>query len=111
MAHPSVAQIAHLGHQGVALFFVFMLSAELPGQFFHLAQHLSGPGPDAIAETFEHLGVLLVYLLALVCALFLGQRQLCRTRLLASYPPREPVPMAMHGLGLASGLLTMVLQR
>jgi len=47
----------------------------------------------------------------LVCALFLGQQQLCRTRLLASYPPREPVPMAMHGLGLASGLLALALQR
>ncbi|MCP9835495.1 MULTISPECIES: hypothetical protein [unclassified Cyanobium] len=80
MAHPSAAQIARLGRQGVALFFVFMLSAELPGQIFHLAQHLIGPGPDAIAETLEHLVVLLVYLLALVCALFLAQQELCRTR-------------------------------
>jgi hypothetical protein len=111
MAHPSAAQIGHLARRGVALFFVFMLSAELPGQILHLVQHLSGPGPDAIAETFEHLGILLAYLLGLVCALFLGQQRLCRTRLLASYPPREPVPMAMHGLGLASGLLALVLQR
>ncbi|MCP9786628.1 hypothetical protein [Cyanobium sp. N5-Cardenillas] len=80
MAHPSAAQIARLGRQGVALFFVFMLSAELPSQIFHLVQHLIGPGPDAIAETLEHLGVLLVYLLALVCALFLAQQELCRTR-------------------------------
>jgi hypothetical protein len=111
MAHPSAAQIGHLARRAVALFFVFMLSAELPGQIFHLAQHLIGPGPDAIAETFEHLGMLLAYLPGLVCALFLAQQQLCRTRLLASYPPREPVPMAMHGLGLASGLLALVLQR
>lgn len=111
MVLTSAAQIGHLARRGVALFFVFMLSAELPGQLFHLVQHLSGPGPDAIAETFEHLGVLLIYLLGLVCALFLGQQQLCRTRLLASYPPREPVPMAMHGLGLASGLLAVFLQR
>lgn len=111
MVLTSAAQIGHLALRGVALFFVFMLSAELPGQLFHLVQHLSGPGPDAIAETFEHLGVLLIYLLGLVCALFLGQQQLCRTRLLASYPPREPVPMAMHGLGLASGLLAVFLQR
>jgi hypothetical protein len=111
MAHPSAAQIGHLLRRGVALFFVFMLSAELPGQLFHLAQHLSGPGPDAIAETFEHLGILLAYLLGLVCALFLGQQRLCRTRLLESYPPREPISVAMHGLGLASGLLALVLQR
>ena len=111
MAHPSVAQIAHLGRQGVALFFVFMLSAELPSQIFHLVQHLIGPGPDAIGETLEHLGVLLVYLLALVCALFLAQQQLCRTRLLASYPPNEPVPLAMHVLGLVWGLLAVFLLR
>ena len=111
MAHPSVAQIAHLGRQGVALFFVFMLSAELPSQIFHLVQHLIGPGPDAIGETLEHLGVLLVYVVGLVCALFLGQEQLCRTRLLASYPPNEPVPLAMHVLGLVWGLLAVFLLR
>jgi len=111
MAHPSAAQIARLGRQGVALFFVFMLSAELPSQIFHLAQHLSGPGPDAIAETLEHLGGLVVYLLALVCALFLGQQQLCRRRLLSSYPPDEPVPLAMHVLGLVWGLLAVFLLR
>lgn len=111
MAHPSAAQIARLGRQGVALFFVFMLSAELPSQIFHLAQHLSGPGPDAMAETLEHLGMLLIYLLALVCALFLAQQELCRTRLLASYPPNEPVPLAMHVLGLVWGLLAVFLLR
>lgn len=111
MAHPSAAQIARLGRQGVALFFVYMLSAELPGQFFHLAQHLIEPGPDAIAESLEHLGMLLVYLLGLVCALFLAQQQLCRTRLLASYPPREPGPLAMHVLGLVWGLLAVFLLR
>ncbi len=111
MAHPSAAQIARLGRQGVALFFVFMLSAELPGQIFHLAQHLSGPGPDAIEETLEHLGVLLVYVVGLVCALFLGQEQLCRRRLLSAYPPDEPVPLAMHVLGLVWGLVAVVLLR
>lgn len=109
MAHPSAAQIARLGRQGVALFFVYMLSAELPGQIFHLAQHLIEPGPDAIAESLEHLGVLLVYLLGLVCALFLAQQQLCRTRLLASYPPNEAVPLALHVLGLVWGLVAVFL--
>jgi hypothetical protein len=94
----------------VALFFVFMLSAELPGQIVHLAQHLIEPGPDAIAETLEHLGMLLAYLLGLVCALFLAQRELCRRRLLSSYPPHEAVPIAMHVLGVASGLLMVFLQ-
>lgn len=111
MAHPSAAQIARLGRQGVALFFVFMLSAELPGQIFHLVQHLIGPGPGAMAETLEHLGVLLVYLVGLVCALFLGQQQLCHRRLLSSYPPDEPVPLAMHVLGLVWGLLAVFLLR
>lgn len=111
MAHHSAAQIARLGRQGVALFFVFMLSAELPGQIFHLAQHLSGSGPGAISESLEHLGVLLVYLVGLVCALFLGQQELCRTRLLSSYPPDEPVPLAMHVLGLVWGLLAVFLLR
>ncbi len=111
MAHPSAAQIARLGRQGVALFFVFMLSAELPSQIFHLVQHLIRPGQDAMAETLEHLGVLLVYLLGLVCALFLAQRQLCRTRLLASYPPNEPIPLAMHVLGLVWGLVAVFLLR
>ena len=90
MAHTSAAQIARLGRQGVALFFVFMLSAELPGQIFHLAQHLIGPGPGAIAETLEHLGVLLVYLLSLVCALFLAQQVLCRTRHACARPGLGP---------------------
>ncbi|MCP9796763.1 hypothetical protein KBY81_04115 [Cyanobium sp. Lug-B] len=95
----------------MALFFVFMLSAELPSQIFHLAQHLSGQGQDAMAETLEHLGVLVVYAVGLVCALFLAQQELCRTRLLASYPPHEPVPLAMHVLGLVWGLLAVVLLR
>ena len=111
MAPMPPAQIARLGRQGVSLFFVFMLSAELPGQIFHLTRHLIGPGPGAIAESLEHLGVLLVYLLGLVCALFLAQQELCRTRLLASYPPHEPVPLAMHVLGLVWGLLAVFLLR
>ena len=98
MAPPSAAQIARLGRQGVALFFVFMLSAELPSQIFHLAQHLIGSGPDAIAETLEHLGVLLVYLLSLVCALFLAQQKLCRTLHVWARPglgPAGGVPAAL----------------
>lgn len=111
MAQPSAAQIARLVRQGVALFFVFMLSAELPGQIFHLAQHLIWPDPGAVAGTLEHLGVLLVYLLTLVCALFLAQEELGRRRLLSSYPPQEPVPLAMHVLGLVWGLLAVFLLR
>jgi hypothetical protein len=90
MANLSAAPIARLGRQGVALFFAYRLSAELPGQIFHLAQHLSGPGPDAIGETLEHLGVLLVYLLSLVCALFLAQQELCRTRHACARPGLGP---------------------
>jgi len=111
MAHLSPVELARLARQGVALFFVFMLSAELPGQIFHLAQHLIWTEPGAIGGTLEHLGVLLVYLLALVCALFLAQQELCRTRLLRSYPPDEPIPLAMHVLGLVWGLLAVFLQR
>ena len=111
MAHPSPVQIARLVRQGVALFFVFMLSAELPGQIFHLAQHLIWPQPGAIGGTFEHVGVLLAYLLALVCALFFAQQELGRTPLLKTYPPGEPIPLAFHVLGMASGLLALFIQR
>jgi hypothetical protein len=111
MAHLSPVELARLARQGVALFFVFMLSAELPGQIFHLAQHLIWPQPGGIGGTLEHLGVLLLYLLALVCALCLAQQELCRRRLLRSYPPDEAVPLAMHVLGMASGLLAVFVQR
>ncbi len=111
MAHTSPVQIARLVRQGVALLFVFMLSAEMPGQIFHLAQHLIWQGPDAIARTLEHLGVLLAYLLALVCALFFAQQELGRTRLLKSYPPGETISFTLHVLGMTSGLLALFLQR
>jgi hypothetical protein len=111
MAHTSPAEIARLLRQGVALFFVFMLSAELPGQIFHLAQHLIWPGPGGLQGTLQHLGVLLAYLLALVCALFFAQQELGRTPLLKTYPPGEPIPLAFHVLGMASGLLALFFQR
>ncbi len=111
MAHTAPVQIARLVRQGVALFFVFMLSAELPGQIFHLAQHLIWQGPGGLQGTLEHLGVLLAYLLALVCALFFAQQELGRTPLLKTYPPGEPVPLALHVLGMASDLLVLFFQR
>jgi hypothetical protein len=111
MAYTSPVQIARLVRQGVALFFVFMLSAELPGQLFHLAQHLIWQGPGAVQGTLEHMGVLLAYLLALVCALFFAQHELGRTPLLKTYPPGEPIPLALHVLGAASGLLVLFVQR
>jgi hypothetical protein len=111
MAPMPPVELARLVRQGVALFFVFMLSAELPGQIFHLAQHLIWQGPGAFQGTLEHLGVLLAYLLALVCALCFAQQELGRTPLLKSYPPGEPIPLALHVLGMASGLLALFFQR
>jgi hypothetical protein len=107
MAHPSPVQIARLVRQGVALFFVFMLSAELPGQIFHLTQHLIWQGPGGLQGTLEHLGVLLAYQLAL----FFAQQELGRAPLLKTYPPGEPVPLALYVLGMAAGLLALFFQR
>ncbi len=111
MAYKSAVGLARLVRQGVALFFVFMLSAELPGQIFHLAQHLIWQGPGGLQGTLEHLGDLLAYLLALVCALFFAQQELGRTPLLKSYPPGEPIPLAFQVLGMVSGLLALFFQR
>jgi hypothetical protein len=111
MAHTSPVELARLVRQGVALFFVFMLSTELPARIVHFGQQLIWPGPGASWETLEQLGVLLAYLLTLVCALFFAQRELGRTPLLKSYPPGEPIPLALHALGMASGLLALFVQR
>lgn len=97
--------------QLLAYFFVFMLSAELPGRVFHLAQHLIWRGEGFAAASLEHALQLLGIAGALVCALYLAQPRLGEHRLVASFPPTDPVPLALHGLGLLSGLLTLLLRR
>lgn len=97
--------------QLVALFFVFLLSAEIPGQTAHLAQHLIRRGPGFAAEALDHALQLVAIAATLLCALYLSQQRLGVHRLLASFPPREPIPLALHGLGLLSGLITLLLRR
>ncbi|MEI6828929.1 MAG: hypothetical protein WCK64_03620 [Synechococcaceae cyanobacterium ELA445] len=97
--------------QLLAYFFVFMLSAELPGRVFDLAQHLIWRGPGFAAASLEHAVQLVAMAAALVCALYLAQPRLGEHRLVASFPPTEPVSLALHGLGLLSGLLTVLLRR
>jgi hypothetical protein len=97
--------------QLLAFFFVFMLSAELPGRVFHLAQHLIWRGPGFLDASLEHAFQLLAIAGALVCALYLAQSRLGEHRLVASFPPTEPVPLALHGLGLLSGLITLLVRR
>ncbi|MGB7563507.1 MAG: hypothetical protein WBM08_02025 [Prochlorococcaceae cyanobacterium] len=96
--------------QFLALLAVFVLSADLPVRVFHLAQHLIWRGPGFAAASFEHGWELLAVAAALVCALYFAQEHLGRQRLLASYPPNEPVPLGLHGLGLLSGLITLLVR-
>ncbi|MCP9848942.1 hypothetical protein [Cyanobium sp. Morenito 9A2] len=97
--------------QFLALFVVFVLSADLPIRVFHIAQHLIWGGPGISGAVLEHGLPLLAVGVALVCALYLAQGELGTQRLIASYPPSEPVPLALHGLGLLSGLIMLLLER
>lgn len=93
--------------QFLAFFFVFMLSAEVPGQVFHLTEHLLRPEAGGAEGLLEHLIMLAAYCATLVCALFFSQKELGRQSLLRSYPPQESVPLAMHCLGLVVGLVAV----
>lgn len=105
------SNLGRRGRQFLALFFVFMLSAELPVRVFHLARHLIWRRPGFAAAAVEQGLQLVVVAGALVCALYFAQRQLAVHRLLASYPPAESIPLGLHGLGLLSGLITVLMSR
>lgn len=93
--------------QPLACALLLLLSARIPGHLAALVAALSRAGGALHQAVAMALLTLLLDGFGVLCAVYLSHARLRGVPLLGCYPPQRLIPLSLHFLGMAWGLLTL----